>query len=143
MPVNESVPLATQLGKYHNKNVIVGKTAFKPKNLHHHLGATAATRSTILVEISVKDAHYEPGDHVGIFPANRKESVDGILQRLTGIENVDEVLQLQLLKEHHSTNGTFNTVDCANFTLCLYFIKHKIYISFNQCALTTLNLGMC
>lgn len=130
MPVNESVPLATQLGKYHNKNVIVGKTAFKPKNLHYHMGTTAATRSTILVEMLVNDAQYEPGDHVGILPANRKEAVDGILQRLTGIENLDEVLQLQLLKEHHSTNGMFNTVDCVNFTFCLSFNKHKICISF-------------
>lgn len=106
VPVNESVPLNRQLGKYHNKTTIVGKTKRKPQNLHRHLGAAASeTRSTILVEIAVNDVHYQPGDHVGIFPANRNEIVDGILERLSGIDNFDEVIQLQLLKENHSTNG--------------------------------------
>lgn len=49
---------------------------------------------------------YEPGDHVGIFPANDARIVDGIMAKLTGIaEGVDEVLQLQVLKETHTTNG--------------------------------------
>lgn len=110
VPVNETVPMDVQLGKYHNKNVIVGKTKFKPKNLYSHVSTMGAGRSTILVELSTKDVQYEPGDHVGIFPANRKDYVDGILQRLSGIDNVDEVLQLQLLKENHSTNGMFNLI---------------------------------
>lgn len=106
VPVNESVPLNRQLGKYHNKTTIVGKAKRKPQNLHRHLGeAASAARSTILVEIVVNDVHYEPGDHVGIFPANRKEIVDGILERLSGVDNFDEVLQLQLLKENQTTNG--------------------------------------
>lgn len=112
VPVNETASLNVQLGKYHNRNVIVGRTKCKPTNLHRHEGATAATRSTILVEMSAAEAVYEPGDHVGIFPANRKAIVDGILQRLTGIENADEVLQLQLLKESHSTNGGFVKINC-------------------------------
>lgn len=109
VPVNETISLDIQLGKYHNKNVVVGKSKFKPKNLHRQLDSAATvSRSTILVEISVNDdVQYEPGDHVGIFPANRKEIVDGILQRVNGVENFDEVLQLQLLKENHSTNGMF------------------------------------
>lgn len=103
VPVNETIPLDVQLGKYHNKNVAVGRTKVKPRNLHRS-PATAA-RSTILVEIEANNVHYEPGDHVGIFPANRKEIVDGILSRLIGIDNFDEILQLQLLKENHTTNG--------------------------------------
>lgn len=102
VPVNETIPLDVQLGKYHNKNVVVGRTKVKPRNLHR--SATAA-RSTILVEIEANNVHYEPGDHVGIFPANRKDIVDGILNRLSGIDNFDEILQLQLLKENHTTNG--------------------------------------
>lgn len=124
VPVNETVPLKVQLGKYHNKNVIVGKTKFKPKNLHRHVGTTAATRSTILVEMLAADALYEPGDHVGIFPANRKEIVDGILHRLTGIENADEVLQLQLLKENHSTNGMC-VILCMN-SMGLFFVLARM-----------------
>lgn len=57
-----------------------------------------------------KQVEYEPGDHVGIFPANSQEIVDGILKRLTGVENNDEILQLQILKENHSTNGKFGVI---------------------------------
>lgn len=103
MPVNETIPLDVQLGKYHNKNVVECKTIRKPLNLHR--SATAA-RSTVLVEITANNVQYEPGDHVGILPANRKEIVDGILNRLSGVESYDEILQLQLLKENHTTNGS-------------------------------------
>lgn len=48
---------------------------------------------------------YEPGDHIGIFPENNKAIVDGILERLSGLDNADEILQLQVLKETHTTNG--------------------------------------
>lgn len=113
VPINENVSLDVQLGKYHNKSVLVGKTKNKPKNLHqslHLLGSVSpVARSTILVEIATSDAKYQPGDHVGIFPANRKEIVDGILERLNAVDSFDEVLQLQLLKENHSTNGIFYT----------------------------------
>lgn len=102
VPVNETIPLDVQLGKYHNKNMVECKTIRKPLNLHR--SATAA-RSTVLVEIVANNVHYEPGDHVGILPANRKEIVDGILNRLSGIDSFDEILQLQLLKENHTTNG--------------------------------------
>ncbi|XP_031623820.1 nitric oxide synthase [Contarinia nasturtii] len=102
VPSAETIPLDVQLGKYHNKNVVIGRTKVKPRNLHR---SATATRSTILVEIEANNVHYQPGDHVGIFPANRKEIVDGILNRLNGIDNFDEILQLQLLKENHTTNG--------------------------------------
>lgn len=48
---------------------------------------------------------YEPGDHVGIFPENSHHIVNGILEKLSGLENYDEILQLQILKETHTTNG--------------------------------------
>lgn len=49
--------------------------------------------------------NYEPGDHVGIVPANSKEIVDGVLNKLTGIENPDDVVQLEILNEKHTQNG--------------------------------------
>lgn len=48
---------------------------------------------------------YEPGDHVGIYPTNSSVIVNGILDRLCGVDNCDEIQQLQILKETHSTNG--------------------------------------
>lgn len=49
---------------------------------------------------------YEPGDHIGIFPENNTLLVSGILEKLVGVENFDDMVQIQTLKETHSTNGT-------------------------------------
>lgn len=73
------------------------------QNLH----GQSDNRSTILVKILTNDhdISFQPGDHVGIFAENRLEIVNGILKCLTGVENPDEILQLQVLKEHHTSNG--------------------------------------
>ncbi|KXJ79779.1 hypothetical protein RP20_CCG027687 [Aedes albopictus] len=60
--------------------------------------------SALIVRIA-----YEPGDHVGIFPANRPEIVDGIINRLSGVDNPDEILQLQVLKEKQTQNGVYKS----------------------------------
>jgi nitric-oxide synthase, brain len=44
---------------------------------------------------------------VGVCPMNRKELVCGILERLTGITDPDEAVQLEILNEKHTTNGTY------------------------------------
>lgn len=101
--VDEIVPLDLQLGKYHNRNLFVGKVKQRPQTLHELSGDDG--RSTILVEFAANGVDYQPGDHVGVFPVNREEIVNGILRRLNGIEDFDGIMQLQLLKENHSTNG--------------------------------------
>lgn len=103
--VDERVLLETQLGKYHNRNVLIGKVKQSPRPLHHLSGEGVGGRSTIFVEFTADGVIYQPGDHVGVCPVNRQEIVDGVLQRLNGIEDYDCVMQLQLLKENHSTNG--------------------------------------
>lgn len=55
--------------------------------------------------IPLQSLNYDPGDHVGVCPMNRAELVNGILEKLTGITNPDEDLQLQLLNEKHTSNG--------------------------------------
>lgn len=46
---------------------------------------------------------------MGIFPKNREELVNGILQRVTGVSNPDEFLQLQVLNEKHTPNGVYKS----------------------------------
>lgn len=62
---------------------------------------------------------YEPGDHVGIFPANREEIVDGIIRRLSGVSDPEEMLQLQVLKEKQTQNG--NLCHTMESKIFLYF----------------------
>uniref|UniRef100_A0A1A9WAM1 nitric-oxide synthase (NADPH) n=1 Tax=Glossina brevipalpis TaxID=37001 RepID=A0A1A9WAM1_9MUSC len=92
------------LSKYHNKKVNCCQIKTNPHNLTNK---DNSEKTTILLEIQAAGLDYEPGDHVGVFPANRPEIVDGIIKRLVGFENPDEILQLQLLKEKQTSNGIF------------------------------------
>ncbi|XP_063359614.1 nitric oxide synthase-like protein isoform X1 [Cydia amplana] len=70
------------------------------------LGDESAERSTIFIDMEPKDEiKYDPGDHVGIIACNRKEPVDSLLARIKDIEDYDEALQLQLMKETHTSAG--------------------------------------
>lgn len=104
--VPETVSLKEALAKFHNREIKVCTAKIKPRSLHNNNGNE---RSTISVEIMTDGVPYEPGDHVGIFPENRKELVDGIIERLIGVEDPDENLQLQVLKEDHNPEGIFKT----------------------------------
>ncbi|KAH8412332.1 hypothetical protein KR009_001346 [Drosophila setifemur] len=96
--------LDSSLSKYHNKKVHCCKIKAQPHNLTR---LSEGAKTTMLLEICAPGLEYEPGDHVGIFPANRAQLVDGLINRLVGVENPDEVLQLQLLKEKQTSNGIF------------------------------------
>lgn len=54
------------------------------------------------------DIQYSPGDHVGIYPCNRAEIVDELLNRVHGVDTWDEPLQLQQLIETHTSNGIYH-----------------------------------
>ncbi|XP_034100432.2 nitric oxide synthase isoform X1 [Drosophila albomicans] len=104
VPSVSKVSLDSALSKYHNKKVHCCKIKAQPHNLTK---LSEGAKTTMLLEICAPGLEYEPGDHVGIFPANRSPLVEGLLGRLVGVENPDEVLQLQLLKEKQTSNGIF------------------------------------
>ncbi|XP_058453237.1 nitric oxide synthase [Malaya genurostris] len=106
-PVTEHEPLDQALSKFHNKKT--SECSMKRKAISLHEGSQGSERSTILVEIIAEGMDYEPGDHVGIFPANRADIVEGILQRLSGVTDPDEMLQLQVLKEKQTQNGVYKS----------------------------------
>ncbi|XP_075969286.1 nitric oxide synthase isoform X2 [Anticarsia gemmatalis] len=70
------------------------------------LGDDSAERSTIFIDMEPREEiKYDPGDHVGIIACNRKELVDSILARLKDVDDCDEPIQLQLMKETHTSSG--------------------------------------
>lgn len=91
------------LTKFHNKTIRQCHLKAAPESLHTQSGS----RSTILVKIMIdpNDLSFQPGDHIGILPENRQDLVDGILENLTGKEDWDEIMQLQILRENHTSNG--------------------------------------
>lgn len=104
MPTATKGSLDSSLSKYHNKKVHCCKIKAQPHNLTR---LSEGAKTTMLLEICAPGLDYEPGDHVGIFPANRSQLVDGLIERLAGVDNPDEVVQLQLLKEKQTSNGIF------------------------------------
>jgi len=104
------------LTKFHNKKTTVCKSKCKPINLHDEQ-IPAIERSTILVKIIANGVTYEPGDHLGIFPENQSNIVDGILKKITGFDNPDEILQLQILKENQTSNGKFKKINYIQFNV--------------------------
>lgn len=103
MTAKETADLTNMLSKYHNRAVHQCYIENVPESLHTESGS----RSTILVKIMIKADHlsFQPGDHVGILAENRKELVNGIVENLITKENVDDPMQLQILKEIHTSNG--------------------------------------
>ncbi|XP_026468232.1 nitric oxide synthase, salivary gland-like [Ctenocephalides felis] len=103
----ESVPegLIPALRRCYNKKVVSCKL-LRQTNLHK----SAGEGSTLLLEIEIPknskdELKYEPGDHIGVFPENSSEIVNGLLERLEGAESPDSPVELQVLKETQTHNG--------------------------------------
>nr|XP_032513721.1 nitric oxide synthase-like protein [Danaus plexippus plexippus] len=101
IPIIKPPPLFNALQSAFNRQLV---TCVVKAN--KDLGDTSAERSTIFIDMEPKgDINYDPGDHVGIMACNRKELVDSLLARLKDIDNYDTPLQLQLMKETHTSSG--------------------------------------
>ncbi|XP_077284596.1 nitric oxide synthase [Arctopsyche grandis] len=76
------------------------------RNLH----CESTGRCTMFVEFKTDDDFkYQPGDHVGVLPCNRSALVEDLISRLKGVRDPDVPLQLQQLKENHTSNGVERT----------------------------------
>lgn len=49
------------------------------------------------IKIFQDELKYEPGDHIGVFPENSSEIVNGLLERLEGAESPDSPVELQVI----------------------------------------------
>lgn len=68
------------------------------------------SRQTILVKMDTNRAPelaYQPGDHVGVFPANPEPLVDTLLTKLVDAPPGDQIVQTEVL-ESASTAGIPN-----------------------------------
>jgi nitric-oxide synthase, brain len=104
---NVTADLCANLSKLHGRNILPCKFLRK-KNLIQHV----KDRKTLLVELNTEeyssDFEYSPGDHIGIFAANRKELIDKILVRLVDIPETDFPLKIEVLREKNTVFGKKN-----------------------------------
>ncbi len=74
------------------------------------------SRSTILVELktdgNTEALSFAPGDHVGIFPENSPELVDGILKHLPDAPPVNQSLHLESLSHSSHGNSLISVIIC-------------------------------
>lgn len=85
------------------------------KFVNSYLDATCFKVSILSAMINLQEEFkYDPGDHVGIIACNRKELVDSILVRLKDVDDYDKPLQLQLMKETHTSSGKTRDIPCLN-----------------------------
>ncbi|XP_063930433.1 nitric oxide synthase, salivary gland isoform X2 [Zophobas morio] len=95
--------ITTALAKCHNKKVHASRL-LRRTNLH----GEKSSRATLLLEFE-NNHTYNPGDHLGVYAENRPELVDKIIKRLKGVEDPDTPIELQMLKETHTSNGVMKT----------------------------------
>ncbi|KAJ8968172.1 hypothetical protein NQ314_002429, partial [Rhamnusium bicolor] len=91
--------ISIALARCHNKKVSASPL-IRRTNLHGEKSAKA----TLLLEFK-NNLPYKPGDHLGVFAMNKPELVDKIIQRLKGVTDPDAAVEIQILKETHTSNG--------------------------------------
>ncbi|XP_043923537.1 nitric oxide synthase, brain-like [Protopterus annectens] len=93
----------TTLSQLHKRKVF-SSTVLSRENLQ----SEKSSRSTILVRLDTggqKELQYLPGDHLGVYPTNRKELVQELLARLTDAPLIYETIIMEFLEEKKSANG--------------------------------------
>ncbi|CAH1801570.1 unnamed protein product [Owenia fusiformis] len=105
-PTAAGKPLSLDKGlsKLHKKSVFPCKLVSC-----ENLQSKDSGRRTLLVKMNTQVAGsdelgYQPGDHVGIFAANRDEYVNFIITRLQNAPPPDELIQLEIRKSSGNTN---------------------------------------
>lgn len=99
--------VVTALSQLHKRKVF-SSTVISRKNLQ----SEKSSRSTILVRLNTekkKELQYLPGDHVGIFPTNREELVQAIMDHLVDPPPVNETIIVEFLDKVKTATGVTET----------------------------------
>jgi len=89
--------LCENLKKLHNKHVQSVKL-IETKRLNER---SCESQTTLLIRLKNdrEEFHYEPGDHIAIYPENQRDQVDFILSRLDNADCFEKQMQLQCLNK--------------------------------------------
>ncbi|NXN16416.1 NOS2 protein, partial [Indicator maculatus] len=89
----QPLDLAKALASIHAKDVIPMKLKFR-----QNLQSLKSSRVTILVKLSCETAqevHYLPGEHIGIFPGNQPELVQGLIAHIRDAPPAEQIVRLE------------------------------------------------
>lgn len=72
--------------------------------------AFPSSRSTIFVRLHTngnQELQYQPGDHLGVFPGNREDLVNALIERLEDAPPVNQLVKVELLEERNTALGNY------------------------------------
>ncbi|XP_075683937.1 nitric oxide synthase 3 isoform X2 [Rhinoderma darwinii] len=108
MSIQASSPdLITGLFQVHRRKVYETTLILK-----ENLQSEKSSRSTILMKLNTdgqSELGYSPGDHLGVFPCNREELVQSLLERVEDPPPANDTVQVEILdKDSNRRLGTGN-----------------------------------
>lgn len=73
-----------------------------------------SSRSTIFVRLHTNghpELQYQPGDHLGVFPGNREDLVNALMERLEDAPPINQLVKVELLEERSTALGKDGPAD--------------------------------
>uniref|UniRef100_A0A8C8XC74 Nitric oxide synthase n=1 Tax=Panthera leo TaxID=9689 RepID=A0A8C8XC74_PANLE len=125
--VAEAPELTQGLSNVHRKRVSAARLLSR-----QNLQSPKSSRSTIFVRLHTngnQELQYQPGDHLGVFPGNREDLVNALMERLEDAPPVNQLVKVELLVERNTALGVIsNWTDEHRLPPCTIFQAFKYYL---------------
>uniref|UniRef100_A0A7N5JVX4 Nitric oxide synthase n=1 Tax=Ailuropoda melanoleuca TaxID=9646 RepID=A0A7N5JVX4_AILME len=123
----EAPELTQGLSTVHKKRVSAARLLSR-----QNLQSPKSSRSTIFVRLHTngnQELQYQPGDHLGVFPGNREDLVNALIERLEDAPPVNQLVKVELLEERNTALGVIsNWTDEHRLPPCTIFQAFKYYL---------------
>uniref|UniRef100_A0A670KAH4 Nitric oxide synthase n=1 Tax=Podarcis muralis TaxID=64176 RepID=A0A670KAH4_PODMU len=126
--VAEAPELTQGLYSIHKKRVFAARLLAR-----QNLQSPKSSRSTIFLRLHTnghQELHYEPGDHLGVFPGNHEDLVNALIERLEDAPPTNQLVKVELLEERNTALGKeqSNWTDENRVPPCTIFQAFKYYL---------------
>uniref|UniRef100_A0A452SNX7 Nitric oxide synthase n=1 Tax=Ursus americanus TaxID=9643 RepID=A0A452SNX7_URSAM len=118
----EAPELTQGLSTVHKKRVSAARLLSR-----QNLQSPKSSRSTIFVRLHTngnQELQYQPGDHLGVFPGNREDLVNALIERLEDAPPVNQLVKVELLEERNTALGNY----VHRLPPCTIFQAFKYYL---------------
>ncbi|XP_061459466.1 nitric oxide synthase 1 isoform X2 [Rhineura floridana] len=125
--VAEAPELTQGLYSIHKKRVFAARLLTR-----QNLQSPKSSRSTIFLQLHTnghQELHYQPGDHLGVFPGNHEDLVNALIERLEDAPPTNQLVKVELLEERSTALGVIsNWTDESRVPPCTIFQAFKYYL---------------
>ncbi|XP_044304788.1 nitric oxide synthase, brain isoform X1 [Varanus komodoensis] len=125
--VAEAPELTQGLYSIHKKRISAARLLTR-----QNLQSPKSSRSTIFLRLHTnghQELHYQPGDHLGVFPGNHEDLVNALIERLEDAPPTNQLVKVELLEERSTALGVIsNWTDEDRIPPCTIFQAFKYYL---------------